>query len=248
MKAYFKNKEGLKLVGILETPEAKTKTCIILCHGATVDKEEGGIFTELSSRLVKAGFSTFRFDFRGHGESEGNSADMTISNQKQDLESVLRFLKMKGYERFGILSASFSGGAVSLFVLSHQNKIKALIYWNSVLDYKYLLKRWLSGNENKRLNEKGFVIRSKTKYGKKLIKQVSELVLDTKLKELRIPVLFVHGDKDSHVPYSDSVKYSRMLNSRLETIHGAEHGFHGNKKHANQADSASVKFFLDNLS
>lgn len=77
-KVYFENKDGLKLVGIIENHETITKTCIMLCHGATVDKEEGGIFTELSSRLVKAGFSTFRFDFRGFEVSvleEGNISD-----------------------------------------------------------------------------------------------------------------------------------------------------------------------------
>jgi alpha/beta superfamily hydrolase len=52
-----------------------------------------------------------------------------------------------------------------------------------------------------------------------------------KLKPLSIPMLFIHGDKDTYVPYSDSVKYSKMLHSaRLVTIKDAEHGFHSRKK------------------
>jgi alpha/beta superfamily hydrolase len=79
-KIYFKNKDGLKLAGILEKPKSKTNTCIILCHGATVDKEEDGIFTDLSRKLSNAGFATFRFDFMGHGECTNTSASSSLNN------------------------------------------------------------------------------------------------------------------------------------------------------------------------
>jgi fermentation-respiration switch protein FrsA (DUF1100 family) len=65
---------------------------------------------------------------------------------------------------------------------------------------------------------------------------------------LRIPILFVHGDRDTYVPYEDSVKYSKLLKTaKLETIRGAEHGFYGNKKQEEQADKVTVDFFLENL-
>jgi predicted alpha/beta-hydrolase family hydrolase len=63
-KFYFKNKDDLKLCGILTKSTKETKSCIVLCHDITVDKEEGGIFTELAKKLANVGFAVFRFDFR----------------------------------------------------------------------------------------------------------------------------------------------------------------------------------------
>ncbi|HIH50661.1 MAG: alpha/beta fold hydrolase [Candidatus Micrarchaeaceae archaeon] len=242
-KIYFKNKDGLKLAGILEKPKSKTNTCIILCHGATVDKEEDGIFTDLSRKLSNAGFATFRFDFMGHGESEGDTINTTIKGEAQDIDSASKLLISKGYKKFGIVAASFSGGPASYFVLSHQDKVKALIYWNSVLEYKSLLKRWIAEGNEQRLKEKGYIIRRRTRYGKKLIEEVSELRPWKELYKIKIPVLFIHGDKDSSVPYEQSVKYSKMIKAKLETIHGAEHGFHDSKKHSDQADRTTIEFF-----
>ena len=71
-KIYFTNTDGLRLCGILTKPNKETQKCIVLCHGITYTKEEGGIFTELAKRLADNGFAVFRFDFRGHGESEGD--------------------------------------------------------------------------------------------------------------------------------------------------------------------------------
>lgn len=244
MVVFFKNKDGLKLVGVLTTPKNKTTTCIILCHGATVDKEESGVFTELAQELTKAGFAAFRFDFRGHGKSEGNSTDMTVNGQKKDIEAAYSFLLKKGYKKFGLIAASFSGGSATLFVISHQDKVNALIYWNSVLEYKSLLKRWLSEGERGRLRDSGFIIRDKTRYGKKLIGEISKLEPWRKLREIKIPTLFIHGDRDSHVPYKDSVRFAKLLNTKLETIHGSEHGFH-TKKGLKQATNIATTFFLD---
>ncbi len=64
-------------------PQKKTRNCIILCHGITVNKEEGGIFTNLAKKLAKVGFAVFRFDFRGHGESEGDSINLTVTGEKK---------------------------------------------------------------------------------------------------------------------------------------------------------------------
>jgi len=254
---YFKNNEDLKLCGILIKPENDTKKCIILCHGITVDKEEGGIFTELAKKLAKVGFAVFRFDFRGHGESEGNSINMTITGEKRDLESAIKFLHNLGYENFGILAASFGGGAVSLFIAEHQDIVKALVLWNAIIDYHSILepklpwpKKYFGKEVMQKLEKQGFIEigSSRFKAGKNLFTEMRRLYPWKKLQKLNVPILFIHGDRDTYVPYEDSVKYSRMLKTaKLRTIHGADHGFHNNKEQEEQADKVTVEFFLKNL-
>lgn len=254
-KFYFKNSEGLKLCGILTKPSKETRRCIVLCHGITVDKDEDGIFTELAEKLAKNGFTVFRFDFRGHGESEGDSIDLTVTGEKRDLESAIEFLQKLGYEEFGILAASFGGGAVSLFIGEHPHIVKALILWNAAIDYHNMLEPkvpWTKENFGKeameKLEKQGFIeIGSrKFKVGKALFKELRKLHPWKGLQKVEIPMLFIHGDKDTYVPYEDSVKYSNLFrNAKLETIKGGEHGFHDNKRDSDKADEATIQFFLE---
>jgi hypothetical protein len=250
-KVYFQNSEGLNLCGIFTYSKNPTKTCIVLCHGMTVDKDEGGIFTNLARKLVQEGFTVFRFDFRGHGESEGKSIDMTIAGEKEDLSSTIEFLKSKGYEKFGILAASFGGGASTLYVAEHQDIIKTFVLWNPIIDYHSILKpelpwpkKYFNEKAMEKLEKQGYIEIGSLhfKAGKKLFEEMKILKLWEKIKDIKIPILFVHGNKDTYVPYEDSVKYSKLVNAKLETIEGAEHGFHDGKE-GKIADKKTIGWF-----
>ncbi|MDD5181864.1 MAG: alpha/beta fold hydrolase [Candidatus Nanoarchaeia archaeon] len=251
-KHKFKSGE-LELAGTLTHPEIETKDCIVLCHGITVDKDEGGMFTELAHKLAEVGLAVFRFDFRGHGESQGNSIDLTITGEKTDVESAVKFLQKLGYERFGICAASFGGGSSLLYTAEHQDIIKALCLWNAVIDYHGFLNPelpWPKENfgpeQMNHLNEKGYLEVGERKFrlGKAIFKEMLEIEPHKVLKDIRIPVLFIHGNKDTYVPYEDSVLYSKIPPvSKLITIEGADHGFHEKKEWAEESDSATVNFF-----
>jgi len=256
-KLYFQNEDRLKLCGILTIPSVKTDKCVIICHGITMDKDEEGIFTELASRLSESGFVVFRFDFRAHGESEGNSVEMTITGETQDLDAAVKFMQSKGYSQFGLLGASFGGGIVSLFAGEHQELVKALVLWNPVIDYRCLLEPELPwplrnfGEEAmKKLEEEGVIKIDSLKYaiGKPLIEEMHHLKPWKSLEDVDIPILFVHGDKDSYIPYDDSLKYSNVfLNAELVTIEDGEHGFQETEEHSQEAISVTVNFFKENL-
>lgn len=236
-KVYFNNG---KLSGILD--KENPDFCVILCHGIGVDKEECGIFPYLAKELCKNGFSVFRFDFRAHGESEGKQENFTIKCQEKDILSAVKFLQKKGYNSFGILGASFAGGAVSLFSAKHEKIMKFVILWYSIIDYNSILhpelpwpKKYFS-NIKDDIKTRGCVEvgSSKFKMGKELVKEMEKLKPWKELQKLKIPILFVHGDKDTYVPYEDSLKYSRLLKAKMKTIRGAEHGFEKNKKEASK--------------
>jgi pimeloyl-ACP methyl ester carboxylesterase len=246
-KYFFKNKENIRLCGILTRPGRDTKSCVILCHGITSDKEEDGIFTNLARKLAIAGFAVFRFDFRGHGESGDKSINLTVSGQERDLETAFNFLVNKGYDKFGLVAASFAGGSVCFFAPKHQNKIKALVLWNSVINFTTFYRLWLADGGKAKLKKQGFIVRNNFKLGSKLFEETFRLKPWKELKKLSIPLLFIHGDKDTKVPYSDSVRYANMLKARLETIRGGEHGFHNRIGDSNQANLATVEFFEKHL-
>ncbi len=202
-------------------------------------------------------FVVFRFDFRAHGESEGKPTEATITGEMRDLEAAVRFLQEKGYKEFGILGASFGGGAVSLFVSKNAKNVKALALWNPVIDYSeninptlpWTKKYWGKGVFD-RVEKFGFteIGSGRFKIGKGLIEEIKVLRPWEELLKIDIPILFVHGDKDTYVLYGDSVKYSSLFkNAKLVTIEGGEHGFHDDPKRAEKADNATIEFFLKNM-
>lgn len=256
MRIIFKNKDGLKLIGILDRPKNKTKTCIILSHGFGVDKDEKGRFIELKNKLIKAGFAVFRFDYRAHGESGGDAMDLTFSGEKEDLEAAHKLLLNKGYTKFGIVGASFSGGSVSLFMANHQKDFRALVLWYPRINLITMYKVWLAGKEKENLKMHGFIERKKGfNVSRKLFDETLKIKPINELKKLKIPIMFVHGNKDTKVPYKESKQYAKVLNVELVTIKGGFHGWDNigrskgkaNIEHLKQAVNATVEFFIKTL-
>lgn len=257
-KVYFKTSDGLKLCGILSIPISKTQKCIILCHGIGYHKDEDeDLFKNFAKRLCDVDFAVFRFDFRGHGESEGKSINMTITGETRDLEAAVKFLQDKDFKKFGILSQSFAGGAVSFFSAAHQKLVKALVLWNSGIDYAekinptlpWTIKYW-GKPAFERVKKFGFTEIGSTKFkvGRKLMEEIKTLKPWEELLKISTPTLFVHGDKDNYIRVEDSIKYAHMMkNAKLKIIKGADHGFHENQKFAKQGERATIEFFLKNM-
>ncbi|MBI2622014.1 alpha/beta fold hydrolase [Candidatus Microgenomates bacterium] len=255
-KVNFKTGDGVRLVGVWELPKKPTQKAIVLAHGISVDKDEDGIFTELAKLLKESGFAVFRFDFRGHGESEGNSVDMTITGELKDLDSAINLVK-KDYQKIGLLGASFGGSIAALYSAVNKDLFKCLCLWNPTLHYGHTFLNpylpWLKDKKDqmqKDLAEKSWteIGSKKFKLGKQLFEEMKKLYPQEALKAITIPTLIVHGDKDTHVPYIDSKEYVSFLeNGQLITIREAEHGFHDNKKHRERVLKETLRFFMENL-
>jgi len=128
----------LLLCGILAKPTAPTTKCVLLCHGLTGNGKGGEIFDELAWRLIEVGIASFRFDFRGQGESEGSYNDITLSGEQKDIEAAVRFIKPMGYRNLGITAADFAAGPVCFYLRENAESAKALVFWNPILEYSWL--------------------------------------------------------------------------------------------------------------
>lgn len=69
----IKNRDGLKLYGILEQPESTVKDTAILLLSPGIKMRVGPhrMYNKLSKVLVDKGFAVLRYDFYGLGDSEG---------------------------------------------------------------------------------------------------------------------------------------------------------------------------------
>lgn len=248
-KIFYKNSNKQKLCGILNKANESNKI-VIMCHGIRGNKDECGAFIKLSEELLKIGYSSFRFDFNGHGESDGLDKDMTITKEISDLETTVNMLQEKGYKEIVLLGGSFGAGIVSLFPFEKYNNVKAIVLWYGCLDYDYARFGNLFTEENMKQAEKNGYYISKSmntgeefKFGLELFKETYQYKPYESLKECNLPILFVHGDKDSALPFKLSETVSKQCsNSIFKLIKNGEHTFMNSNTAINEAIDVTINF------
>lgn len=67
--------------------------CVLLVTGeGPYNRENDGLYTEISRYLAKHGFLTLRYDKRGIGKSQGDNAEASLAAEVQDIKSALKYL------------------------------------------------------------------------------------------------------------------------------------------------------------
>lgn len=229
-KINFSNSKGNKICGILSNPTSELSTpVIILCHGFATSKDNS-TNTQLEKIFNNHKIATFRFDFFGYGESEGDFENITISEAVDDILNAIYYLKDKGFSKLGLVGSSF-GGMSSIISASKTNDLFVLVLKSPVSDYYEVDTKRRTKEEIKDWKSKGFVIQRNSKGEEKRLNY--SFFEDFKnnnayeaAKKIKIPTLIVHGDEDKTVPIEQSKKTSSIIeNCKLEIITGADHKF-----------------------
>ena len=227
-KLFFENSKGNKLSGIISTFQ-KDKPIIILCHGFSSSKNSR-TFINLEKKLNENKISTFRFDFSGHGESDGLFEEITISQAVDDILSAIKYLKRLDYNKIGLIGSSF-GGISSIMAASKTNDLFVLGLKCPVSDYEETIRLRKSEEEMQMWKEVGFDFYIKK--DKTALRLNYTFYEDFKnnnaykaAEKINIPTLIVHGNNDTIVPINQSINTSKIIkNCKLEIINGANHFF-----------------------
>jgi len=237
LRVDLRTKDGIRLAGLLRETRSETPVgSVVLAHGITVEKNEGGFYRTLAGMLSDAGFHSIRVDFRGHGESDGRPEEMTISGERLDLAETVDFLTARFHLPIGIVGTSFGAGVSVLYAAEAARSIRALALLSPVLDYEKTFlrpstewtRRWFNQSairlweEGTPLNLEGFPL------GCKLLAEFRTMKPGDRLLQLGIPTLIIHGDEDSMVPFEVADFYARKLKSgKFVAVKGADHGLAG---------------------
>ncbi len=227
--------DGKQLVGILTIPP-KPKAFALLTHGITVDKNEyGDFYTKMAAMFYKNQIATLRFDFRGHGESSGSSMDVSVIGEILDIKASIEQIRKFWRSKIVLVAASFAAGPAILVANQQPNQIKCMTLIAPVLDYeKTFLKPttpWGRTSFNQKsmnkLWRKGYIFLDKTfKLSPRLIEEFYAIRPYLFLEKIDIPILVIHGNRDSMVPYDVSRELSSS-NKRIRfiTLKDADHGY-----------------------
>lgn len=123
--------KGRTLRGALHLPQSTPAPAIVLCHGFSGTRSEFGYtFVRLANRLAAQGVAVYRFDFAGGGESDGDFADLTVSDQVSQTLAVLEAVgRHPGVDpdRLSLLGMSMGGLTASL--AAAQRPVRSLTLW-----------------------------------------------------------------------------------------------------------------------
>lgn len=228
---------------------------IIFLHGFKGFKDWGP-FPDVCEELARAGFGVvaMNFSLNGIGDEKTNFTEMdlfereTFSQDLEDIGTVIEALQ-KGKisdshsnlntDTIGLIGHS-RGGHTAISAAVEYDPIQCLVTWSAVADYRT---RWtdemIADWEKQGYTE---IENSRTGQQMKLGKAVYEdaeknadrVIAMERMKDLRIPTLFIHGREDETVPYTDSEqlyiaceareKELRLVSNATHT-YGAAHPF-----------------------
>ena len=227
-KVFFQNSKGNRLCGIISDPTGdKHVPMVVMCHGFTTSKG-GRTYMRLEEIFNRRNYSTFRFDFFGHGESEGKFEKITVSEAVDDVKRAIRFVKDLGYSEIGLMGSSF-GGLASIITAGQSEDIFFLALKSPVSDYMGVLIARDQDLDIKTWKEKDFVaVKSAEDQSLRLnysfFEDAQRLDGYQFAKSVKVPTFFVHGNSDETVPLEQSRKTASLIpDSRLEIIEGADH-------------------------
>lgn len=226
--------DGLTLRGVAHKPADIEGKCpaVVLFHGFCDDRNEiNFVHTELSRRLSKLGIASFRFDFGGSGESDGDFRDMTVSKEAKQGEAIFDYVRSLDFvdpDRVAIHGLSL-GGCVASIVAGRRNEdVKALSMWCPAPDVVYNMRnKVICGIDVSDIEEKGYGDVEGLVLGVGFYYDSLELDPFAIAANYKGNVNLVHGDADITASCECSIKYKEIFGDRAQLliVEGAEHRF-----------------------
>ena len=179
---------------------------VILMHGIFSSKDYGPM-PQLARGLAKAGIASIRFDFDGHGRSEGRKQDMTIEKELADARAVWNYVQGLPYvTAIGLLGHSQGGVVASMtagrLAAEGGNALAGFV----LLAPGSVIKEACQGGKffNARFDPKDppEYIRcwGMYKLGREYLVTTQQLDIYGTAASYSGPVLLLHGDRDGIVP------------------------------------------------
>ncbi len=237
-----------KLSAVIQTPDNKSQyPIVIICHGFTSQKEFT-VLKNIADFLEADGIASIRFDFNGHGESEGRFQDMTVLNEIEDLKKVYEYVRTLPEVTSISLAGHSQGGVVSSMTAGELGeKIKSIVLLAPAAVLRDdAIRGNLFGSIFNPLNPPEYIeIFNGLKVGKNYPITARDLQIYETASKYKGYALMIHGTGDNVVPYTYSLRYHEIWpDSEICIMPEWNHGFTGNEI---EAAKLAAEFFSRTL-
>ena len=240
-----------KLQAVIHKPQLKSGErvpMVLLCHGFMGNKD-GALENRIANLLSERGIASIRFDFNGHGQSEGRFQDMTVPNEIVDAKKVIDYVRALPYVSSVAISGHSQGGVVAAMTAGElgSDKIKAVVLLApaAVLRDDAIRGSTMGATYDPfNLGEYVELFRG-LKLGAEYIRTAFSLPIYETSAKYQGPALIIHGTGDRVVPYTYGERFHQIWpKSKLQIIDRADHGF---SKEIEQVATSTAEFLSQAL-
>lgn len=236
------------LVDYFFTSDHHKKPVVIFCHGYKGFKDWGA-WNLVGKHFAEAGFFFMKFNFSHNGGTLENPIDFpdleafgqnNYIKELDDLDAIVNLIHHTNFEHLKeidltniILIGHSRGGGIVTLKASEDHRISRIISWAGVSDFK---SRFPKGEAFEHWKREGvyYVINGRTKqkmphyfqFYTSFIANENRLTIAKAAKNLKIPHLIIHGQKDKSVLPEEALKiHGFNPNSELILIPEGNHVF-----------------------
>lgn len=245
-KVTFK-RETLTLQGLLAKPEQKAFDLAILIYGFAghMINSPSNLLPELTEKLWNKNIATLRFDFSGHGDSDGQIEDMNVFSQLEDTAAALQFARqLNGVNHIYLVGHSQGGVIASMISGYYSDQIDKEVLINpaaTLVDDARIGTCWGTNYDTEHIPDqihlapftlKGFYFRT-----------AKFLNIYETAAAFKKPALILTGSNDQIVNNYASRHYHAMLaNSKFHILEGGNHNMDTVRK---ELDSKIIDFLTN---
>ena len=243
-----------KLSAILQKPATapgEKIPMVILMHGFMGNKggnpDRPAMYDIMADKLEALGIASIRFDFNGHGESEGEFWQMTVPNEIEDALKVIEYVRDLRYVSTISVVGHSQGGVVASMVAGQLGaEIKSAVFMApaAVLRDDAIRGNTMGATYNPLKLEGDYVemFGGRVKLGTEYIRTAFSLPIYETAAGYKGPICVIHGTGDTVVPYTYGIRYTQQsANAELYVIPGEDHGF---SQDLNRALDIAVDFLV----
>ncbi len=244
-------RDGLMIRGTIYRSNQDRLPIAIISHGFMANEKTTADYARY---FAERGYVAFTYDFCGgcvHGRSDGNTWDMSVLTEKEDLKAVIAYASGLPFtdEQEILLAGCSQGGFVSALVAAElQEKIHKLILFYPALcipDDARAGKMMTAKFDPDDVPEKFQC--GPMKLGRRYPMDVMHMDPFAEISAYRGPVLILHGTKDRIVNVSYAVRAFEAYQSKtgapradvvMHLLEDADHGF-------NKVENERAFFVID---
>lgn len=217
--------DGLKLRGYEYRQAEPSKRWVIVAHGYMGYGKQMALS---SMKFYEQGYNVLLVDLRGHGESEGKYIGMGWHDRLDMVGWINRIVEQDAQSEVILYGVSM-GGATVMMTSGEDlpSNVKAIVedcgYTSAYDEFSYQLKRLFNLPSFPIMTASNVVVNFRAGYD---LKEASAL---DQVAKSKTPILFIHGDADTFVPYEmvyklyDAAKVEKDLLIIKDAGHGGAH-------------------------
>jgi pimeloyl-ACP methyl ester carboxylesterase len=240
---------GLTLRSTVHIPDGPDSRwpVVVFVHGFTSNRLELPSFVGMSRLLEANGIASVRVDLSGHGESDGDFFDVTITGEIAETRAVVQAVRGMDFvdpKRLALVGMSM-GGVVAGIVAAEEPGIRALCLWSPAAVAPFHIREGhIQGQPlAPQLEEKGYFDAGANRVSPAMLDDIAALDVYGRSAAYRGPVRIIHGDNDDAAPLEYGRRYLEHYdgNAELEVVPGADHAW-ATVPHRTRLHQSTVEF------